>query len=286
MMEIPGLRPAPFPSIRTADFARGKASGLRATAHSRMACCSLALRWRLIDDASSCRSHRRPYVGSVCAWANSHGADQFTATAGGGGAGGTRKRTFDLHQCAGRRACFGWCGAARGRRSLDRLLRQPCGRGGEADLADAAEAFQRTHDRYRITEINRLIQVRPTGRIGPCALALQLPLTSVKLSGNLHAVLNDAFALVNPDHPRVPPSLLQFAGDRRRESFPSVYINVIAGRFEDVLNSIAEQAPGFIWIIRPRMNPDQTVRSCTFDFIYRNASATTGWILPHESDRK
>ena len=109
---------------------------------------------------------------------------------------------------------------------------------------------------------------------------------TVKLTGNLHNVLNDAFALVNRDHPTAPPSLMQFAGEQRREPFPSVYVNVIGGRFEDVLNAIAEQAIGFIWIVRPRMNPNDTVRSCTFDYIYRNASATTGWILPHESKAK
>lgn len=157
---------------------------------------------------------------------------------------------------------------------------------GQADLVDVASAFQRTHDRYRITEIQGLIQVRPSEVISPCELALQRPMHTVKLTDNLHDVLNAAFALVNPDHPTAPPSLMQYAGEQRREAFPPVHVNVRGGRFEDVLNAIAEQATGFIWIIRPRLNPDQTVRSCTFDFIYRNASATTGWILPHESNRK
>jgi len=142
-------------------------------------------------------------------------------------------------------------------------------------LGEAIAAFTRYHSGHRVTQRDDVLIVE-TERPTICHDALTRPVTNVRLEGTLHHVLDGAFRAGNPAHPPFPPGLL---GGPALE-LPRVQVAIASGPFRDVLNVLAGQVRGFVWVMHLPRPTETGERRCGFDYYYRGTGFSTGWRLP------
>jgi hypothetical protein len=155
-------------------------------------------------------------------------------------------------------------------RSVDVMKASPGVRG---TLVQAVNAFRMSHPGYQVTETLGVLVIEPKKRTA-CQAALERKIPGVVLQGELHKVLNDAFSLVNPEHPKGPPSVLG-----QVPTMPYVTVAVPWSTLRDALNDIARQVPGFVWVVQHYTNPVLKREVCSFDYFYKEVRAGTGWQL-------
>jgi hypothetical protein len=60
---------------------------------------------------------------------------------------------------------------------------------------------------------------------------------------------------------------------------PYVQIRFAAGTIDELLDEVAKQAPGIVWVVSERVTAEAT-SSCSFDYFSQSVRISTGWQVP------
>jgi hypothetical protein len=134
------------------------------------------------------------------------------------------------------------------------------------------QRFRQAHPHYRAITENGVVLIEPAAA-NVCASVLNRRIGPVRLHGPLHETLNGLFAYFDPEHPTAPPSLMG-AGTR---VFPTISLTYESASIRHLLNDVAIQANGFVWIIFETRRAPGGETMCKFEYMYRDARASTGW---------